>query len=322
MGGPGRECDASDVTSIDVSITGSWFDQNTSPSVGGGLLIVGADTASISDSTFSNNEQTDPGGFTGGGMVLVDTSATLTNVTISGNTAAAARGGGIVVATTGQTPSPDTVTIGSSTIDGNTATAGAGIFVSPNAPVTTVVSTILSNSTGPACDTTTPITDCGFNLLFNADAGSCVFDAASDVPGADPVLAALTLNSPAALVPTMALSASSPALDVVTTGCPPPATDARGVTRPQGDACDIGAFELVPAPPPPTTTTPGTATTTTGAVAPAADEAAGSGGSGTLPATGGPGPGLALLGATLLALGTLLELGPRARRRAIPHARR
>lgn len=26
--------------------------------------------------------------------------------------------------------------------------------------------------------------------------------------------------------------------------CPPPETDQRGVERPQGDACDAGAFEL------------------------------------------------------------------------------
>jgi len=31
----------------------------------------------------------------------------------------------------------------------------------------------------------------------------------------------------------------------VASGCPPPATDQRGVTRPQGPACDIGAFEVV-----------------------------------------------------------------------------
>ena len=158
---------------------------------------MGSDTASISDSTFSNNQQTDPGGFTGGGMVLVDVSATLTNVTISGNTAAAANGGGglVISARTPGTPSPGTVTIESSTIDGNTAVAGAGIFVSPDGPVTTVGSTILSNNTGSACDTTTPITDGGFNLLFNTSAGSCVFDAANDVTGADPGLGALTLNA-------------------------------------------------------------------------------------------------------------------------------
>ena len=30
--------------------------------------------------------------------------------------------------------------------------------------------------------------------------------------------------------------------------CPPPATDQRGIDRPQGEACDSGAFELVQEP--------------------------------------------------------------------------
>ena len=47
-------------------------------------------------------------------------------------------------------------------------------------------------------------------------------------------------------VDTVSLSASSPALDHVASGCPPPATDQRGVTRPGGSTCDSGAFEAVP----------------------------------------------------------------------------
>ena len=46
------------------------------------------------------------------------------------------------------------------------------------------------------------------------------------------------------LVPTVALSPDSPAVDWVTGDCD--ATDARGVPRPQGAACDAGAFEVVP----------------------------------------------------------------------------
>jgi uncharacterized repeat protein (TIGR01451 family) len=43
----------------------------------------------------------------------------------------------------------------------------------------------------------------------------------------------------------MALLAGSPALNLGV-GCPPPATDQRGVTRPQGASCDSGAFESRP----------------------------------------------------------------------------
>jgi hypothetical protein len=43
---------------------------------------------------------------------------------------------------------------------------------------------------------------------------------------------------------THALLPGSAAIDAGTPDCPPPATDQRGVARPQGAACDIGAFEL------------------------------------------------------------------------------
>ncbi len=42
---------------------------------------------------------------------------------------------------------------------------------------------------------------------------------------------------------THALVAGSPAIDAVGGVCPPPDTDQRGMPRPQGPACDIGAFE-------------------------------------------------------------------------------
>jgi hypothetical protein len=45
---------------------------------------------------------------------------------------------------------------------------------------------------------------------------------------------------------THALLPGSPAIDAASDDCPPPATDQRGVSRPQGAKCDIGAFELVP----------------------------------------------------------------------------
>ncbi len=43
---------------------------------------------------------------------------------------------------------------------------------------------------------------------------------------------------------THALVQGSPAIDAAGPDCPPPDTDQRGVARPQGTACDIGAFEF------------------------------------------------------------------------------
>jgi hypothetical protein len=62
------------------------------------------------------------------------------------------------------------------------------------------------------------------------------------IPTADPLLQALGNNG--GPTQTRALGAGSPAIDTGTTGCPPvPSTDQRGVTRPQGAGCEIGAFE-------------------------------------------------------------------------------
>jgi hypothetical protein len=75
----------------------------------------------------------------------------------------------------------------------------------------------------------------------------CNFHAAGDKVNTNPLLAALTNNG--GPTETLALASGSPAIDAGDAACP--ATDQRGVARPQGSACDIGAFELVPTPPPP-----------------------------------------------------------------------
>ncbi len=74
----------------------------------------------------------------------------------------------------------------------------------------------------------------------------CTFKAGGDKVNTNPLLAALADNGgPTA---TMAIGPESPAIDAGD-ACPP--TDQRGVARPQGSACDIGAFEYVPPPPKP-----------------------------------------------------------------------
>jgi hypothetical protein len=74
----------------------------------------------------------------------------------------------------------------------------------------------------------------------------CNFHAAGDRVSTNPLLAGLAGNG--GPTETLALSPGSPAIDAGDAGCP--ATDQREVTRPQGAACDIGAFELqTPVPP-------------------------------------------------------------------------
>ena len=64
---------------------------------------------------------------------------------------------------------------------------------------------------------------------------------------ADPKLKPLESNpfaTPGPVTKTHRLKRSSPAIDLVTAGCPPPAMDQRGFSRPQGEGfCDAGSFE-------------------------------------------------------------------------------
>jgi hypothetical protein len=70
----------------------------------------------------------------------------------------------------------------------------------------------------------------------------------ADQSDTNPLIGPLQNNGGSTM--TMALLPGSPALDKVpTTGAGCPTTDQRGIPRPQGPACDIGAFELQVQPP-------------------------------------------------------------------------
>jgi hypothetical protein len=80
----------------------------------------------------------------------------------------------------------------------------------------------------------------GHNLSSDVSAG---FTLPSSHNSVDPLLGPLADNG--GLTPTMALLPSSPAIDAGdSSACLP--MDQRGVARPMGVACDIGAFELAP----------------------------------------------------------------------------
>jgi hypothetical protein len=75
------------------------------------------------------------------------------------------------------------------------------------------------------------------------DTAGCALSgpAVGDVISDDPLLEPLAENGGTM---THALQQGSPALDVAPL-CPPPETDQRGIPRPQGDGCDVGAYELL-----------------------------------------------------------------------------
>jgi hypothetical protein len=160
---------------------------------------------------------TDGGAGSGGAIYASSGSVVVTNLTIVENSAKGGRGG-------------------VSRSDG--PSSGGAFFVS-NGAVVSIVNTILANSSsGSNCFGV--LTDAGHNISSD---GSCNFSSAGSLNNTDPKLGPLgNYGGPTATIP---LLSGSPAIDAGdAAACP--ATDQRGVTRPYGAACDIGAFESAP----------------------------------------------------------------------------
>jgi hypothetical protein len=82
----------------------------------------------------------------------------------------------------------------------------------------------------------------GYNLIGD---GSCGLAATGDITGTDPLLGPLQDNG--GYAETQALLEDSPAIDAIPLAHCAVDADQRGVSRPQGPACDMGAYELAEA---------------------------------------------------------------------------
>ncbi len=245
-----------------LTITNSTISGNSVPGGDGAGLYANGNLQTVSQSTFSANTAS---GGDGGGIYNNGNDLEITNCTLSGNSAF--DGGGLF--------QNGVANLTTATIASNTATnTGGGI---ENLGSTQIGGTIVANNTGGNCNGT--VSDGGTNLQFPGTTCSL------SIPSADPLLGPLADNG--GPTQTMAIPAGSPAVDANTEICPPtPATDQRGVARPQGPACDIGAFELQGGPGPTPTPTP----TLTASVTPSASPTPTPAGAPTPTATPGPGP--------------------------------
>jgi hypothetical protein len=229
---------------------------------GGGIYVGGGGTLTLTNSTIAGNSA---GAANGGGLyAFQNTTVTISNSTISGNTAGNVAGG---------YRSLGNVTIVNSTISGNTSSSwhggaifhtdgameivnstiannfapdwgAAAIFVGEYGSVPTslkLTNTIVTGNHNDACNWwSTPgpvtVTSGGHNILQD---GSCN-PVGSDQVIADAKIGALADNGGPTW--THALLPGSPAIDAADDAlCP--ATDQRGVARPQGAHCDIGSYE-------------------------------------------------------------------------------
>jgi len=228
-------------TAKTVVIENSTISGNSALHGGGGGVMNDA-SLSISNSTLSANSSAMYGGAIRNG----GTEMSLSNVTLSGNSAAFG-GGGLYIESGSNSINNATITLNSTEGD------GGGLHQYSFGTVLEIQNSILSGNSaqqsGPDCFG--EFDSKGYNLL--ADDEGCAVGGATehDLVGEDAQLGPLQDNGGPTY--THALSADSPALNAGNPAAPGSggyacaANDQRGVSRPQGSACDMGAFEFSPA---------------------------------------------------------------------------
>jgi HYR domain len=247
----------------------------------GGGAIFNNGPLTINNSTLSGNSA---GGGEGGGIENINV-VMITNSTLSGNSTTGGTGGGI--------RSDGPVTLLNSTLSGNSAISGGGIFTSGGADIsfTTIANNSASSGQGGGIFTTSGVriknsivanstsgSDCGGSGTFTTSGVN--FTTNGGCPGFTQVTPAQLNLGPLAdnggptqthaLLPgSVAIDAALDCTDVNGQPMKPSApkdvveTDQRGVSRPQGTACDAGSFEFVPCTLTPTITCPESFSTTT-----------------------------------------------------------
>ena len=204
----------------------------------GGAVDSSGPSLTITQSTLAGNEAYDGGAVNYGHML------TVTNSTITGNAAGGpgsnGDGGGI------EGSSGSTALIASSTITGNEAFNGLGSGAGIDSPGVTVRSSIVADNRSYETDLSAAYSDnCastatsqGHNLSNDS---TCGLTGTADHRGVPVPLGPLADNGG----PTDT-QAPAPGTIAVDGGAGCPAEDQRGVSRPRGSACDVGAYEVAP----------------------------------------------------------------------------
>jgi LPXTG-site transpeptidase (sortase) family protein len=214
-----------------LTVSNSTVSDNYAPSVAGGIFNGYGGTLILTYSTLSNNLS-----YYGGGMTVFGGTVTVTNSTFSSNSALYSDGAGGGIYTL-----EGILTVTNSTLSGNSASSGGGIY-STYIGSTTLYNTIVANSpSGLNCiQAGGTITANNFNIDTD---GTC--DNATQRTSSQVNLRPLADNG--GDTQTMALGTGSLAIDVgdptVCVNSPVNSEDQRGVARPQGAGCDVGAFE-------------------------------------------------------------------------------
>jgi hypothetical protein len=209
---------------------------------GGGVAKVGfTEALTIQNSAIISNSATN-----GGGVAVLNGSAVLNNVTVSGNEAES-RGGGLYI----QTIDDNAILLQSVTIADNGAATADGIAfeetIPPQNGFVRLFNTIVADTGTSACATigfnTLSFQSIGFNLATDS---SCNLSGLADMPDQEPQLGTLVLdNGTYVHVPAL----TSPVMDSGAAGAL--TTDQRALPRPvdlpefpnANDGADRGAYE-------------------------------------------------------------------------------
>ena len=221
-------------------------------SPGGGIFVAGG-TLTLEHSTVTGNQSDQtPSSVSlsgdGGGIAVHFGTLTLVNSTVSGNSTTY-DGGGIGVPLVGSGHGGATITLVNSTVAFNEANSGGGLGLlvgdqsKGEQTILALRNSIVANNTAATSGTENCRVVSGAILLYQGT--SLLNDDTCGAAGpamliADPLLQALASNGGPSR--THALPAASPAVDAATE-CNV-ATDQRYIVRPQGTACDIGAYEF------------------------------------------------------------------------------
>ena len=238
-GGAIRSQGATQLTLDGVAIARSVVTKQWNGGGLGGAVYSGAGgSLTVRASTFEANRADK-----GGAIYAVGAGLTLVNSTLTQNQADDS--GGAISLEFGPAS-----TITQSTLTANTAAIAGGVFVRNTASLNLVNSVVAGNTDrGGANDVDHGNDTVGAtgSLFSETDAASVVHNGAdsNNLYGADPLLGALANNGGSTR--TQLPGAASPALNAV--ACAGVAVDQRGIARPQGALCDIGAVEVA-APPP------------------------------------------------------------------------
>jgi uncharacterized repeat protein (TIGR01451 family) len=232
-----------------IAITNSTISGNQAAGNGGGVSGEGGFGSSRPTiSLFADAVSGNTAGVDGGGVGGFDNDSILDS-TITGNTSGPSGGGGVMSGY----GSSDTISF--STVNANTASGGPGGNLLDQGNAITVDNSIVTAGVGTNgnpdnCFGT--VVSGGYNL-FDDNGSSCGTVAGDhDLINSNPVLGPLQNNG--GPTSTEALQKGSPAIDAASgSACASEPTnssgtpvDQRGVLRPEGLGCDIGAYEAQP----------------------------------------------------------------------------